>query len=309
MSWLQRQVSLYKCVADNRGRASTFEDIFFTQFAMDHKWYYCDSSDSKKWVNGIGNDLYEMIRIRTTEMSKEEMVLTKYKIQCFTPAALLKTKKQGRIEEVHRTGILQFDFDYESIKDYDIDELMLAVFDLPFIGYCGKSISGKGFFALALIAEPDRLMEYAEHCFKIFESYGVPVDTSKGRNVQDLRFVSYDANMMIRENPKPLRIKRFYAEQSNKRIRVDKTYHRDYAANSKLLNKEIQELAAVQVGQRWATVQRVAYTLGGIGNDNYLSEIKQAINNNSAFNGEEPKYIQCAEDCFGAGKQKPLPRT
>jgi hypothetical protein len=78
-------------------------------------------------------------------------------MQCFTLAGLLKTKKQGQVEELNRTGLMQLDFDYESIKDYDIEKLELAVFDLPFTAFCGLSCSEKkGFYALVLVAEPGR---------------------------------------------------------------------------------------------------------------------------------------------------------
>jgi hypothetical protein len=35
-----------------------------------------------------------------------------------------------------------------------------------------------GFYALALIAEPDKLSDYAEHCFEVLKDYGIQPDES-----------------------------------------------------------------------------------------------------------------------------------
>ncbi|SRR6266498_2054588 len=306
MNWQKKQVSLYKCAADNYGAAATFEEILFTKFAMNHAWYYCEDFENKKWISGTGNDLHEIVKLRTTEMTKGEKVISKYKVQCYTPAGLLKTKKRDCVQEIERTGIMQLDFDYGSIKDYDIEELKLAVFDLPFIAFCGLSCSGNGFYALASIAEPEKLTEYAQHCFEILSKYGIPPDTTKGRNVNDLRFVSYDCNMLIRDNPQPLRIKRFCKPKATNRTSIKKINSSNYTKGDVLLNNGIRQLLSAQCGQRWETVQKVAYTLGGIGNNNYLEEINKAIKNNPSFDGEHAKYYECAEVCFDAGKQNPL---
>lgn len=54
---------------------------------------------------------------------------------------------------------------------------------------------------------------------------------------------------------------------------------------------------------RWQTIQRVAYTLGGFNNRSLLNSVKQASESNGSFTGEEKKYLQCAEICFNAGTQ------
>lgn len=285
-NWIDKQVSLYTSHSDNTGRAATYRDILFTQFAK---------------------DLPAIIELRNLNRSAIDYKLKakpfKSGLQCFTPAALMLTKEQGKATEISRSGLMQLDFDYEEIKDFDIEELKQAVFSLPFIAYCGLSSSGYGFYALALIAEPYKLKEYAEHCFDVFKSYEINPDESKGKKPENLRYISYDANMLIRENPEPLKLPK---PKTTPKVKQAYTHTTTSNNNNAILNAELKKLQAAQRGNRWGAVQKVAYTLGGLSNANFLYEIKQVINNTPAFNGEEEKYCKCAEFCFDAGMKKPL---
>jgi hypothetical protein len=109
--------------------------------------------------------------------------------------------------------------------------------------------------------------------------------------------------MLIRETPEILKIKRFQAPEPIRRAFASNP---TFSGKNPLLNKGIEALQNVQVGNRWETVQKVAFTIGGLNDFSFLENIKQAINFNSSFHGEESKYIKCAEDCFRAGSQKPF---
>jgi hypothetical protein len=293
MNWLNKQVSLYTSHRDTTGASASYRQILLSEFGNDMPVISQLRELQKKYDNQQINDID--FKIKKSEL--------KGKLQCFSPSALLQSRAKGNIIEISRTGILQLDFDYYDIQDYDIEELKQAVFSLPFIAFCGLSCSGKGFYALALIAEPERLNDYAEHCFRVFLKYGIKADTSKGRNVNDLRYLSYDANMLIREDPEILKIKRFKAPEAIKRTFSSKP---TFSGKNPLLNKGIEVLQNVQVGNRWETVQKVAFTIGGLNDYSFLENIKEAINSNGSFAGEERKYLKCAEDCFKAGSQKPI---
>jgi VirE N-terminal domain len=289
-NWLDRQVSLYKTHGDNNGRVTTFREVLLTDFSK---------------------DLQTIISLRALDKFAEnydtEKLSLKSKLQCYTPAALLACKAKGKLQEISRTGIMQLDFDYKDISDYDIEELKQAIFyGLPSVVFCGLSCSGDGFYALVAIAEPERLTEYAEHCFEYFKKYGVNPDESKGKKIENLRYLSYDCNMLIRENPEALKIKRFIKKPTpNKAVFLPSPYQPTANGNG-LLNKAIKDIQQTQKGQRWATVQTVAFTIGGLNDPQYLQDLINAINNNTAFAGQEEKYIKCAKDCFHAGSLKPL---
>lgn len=289
MSWLDKQVSLYSSHSDNIGRAATYREILLSAFA---------------------EDLETIIELRKLDRSgehyKQNKIDLKALLQCYTPAGLLETKKKGIVKEVNRTGIMQLDFDHNDIYEYDIEELKRCVFDLPFIGFCGLSCSGDGFYALALIAEPERLSDYAEHCFMVLERHGIKADQSKGKKVENLRYLSYDSNMLIRDNPESLHIKRFQTKRAPKRT-VNNNYPvQNYNGNEGLLRSCLNKIKYAQTGQRWATVQNVSYTLGGLGDPALIYAIKSEIESNPEFAGEEAKYCKCAEDCFKDGTMKPL---
>jgi hypothetical protein len=224
-----------------------------------------------------------------------------YKNKLTAYALNVLESRRGKV--MSYSGLMQFDWDYESIKDYDIEEVMLAIFDLPFIAFCGKSCTGTGFYAFAAIGEPERLKEYAEQCFQVFDYYDIPVDTSKGRNYNDLRYVSYDCNMMIKENPVPLKIKRFIQKPKhitsyNKPVPITGTDLR--------IKKGLQEISLASPGNRWPTVRKAAYTIGGI-HGSSIDDIITVIRNSPQYSGYEDHCIQCAEDSFSAGRQKPIP--
>lgn len=288
-NWMNKEASLYETHADNIGRPASYRDILLSQFAKDLPLLL-----SLRKLNIFSPDY------------KTQAKPFKAKLQCFTPAALMATKAAGQSIVKKLTGIMQLDFDYNDIKDYDLEELKQCVFGLPFIGFCGLSCSGKGFYALALVAEPEKLSQYAEHCFEVLKEVGIKPDESKGKKPENLRYLSYDANMLIRENPEPLHVKQFKTKQAPANKSAYKLPAKKKESSSASLNKAIHELQNVQQGERWATVQKWAYTVGGLNELNHLSEISNAILSNPAFNGEHEKYLKCANDCFRAGSANPL---
>lgn len=296
--WLNQQVSLFNTHHAQVGKSTTLRDILFTAFAVPH--------DGR-------NDLDTIIDLRKLDPNDAEYDIKKRKLkstmQGYTPAATLITrgltdqeKEAGmKIEDkvIARTGVVPIDFD--DLEQYDISEVKQAIGALPFVGYCGLSVSGRGLFALVVTAEPTRQKEYANHLWEVFKHYGIPPDTSKGGNVNDLRYVSYDSNPVIRDYPEPLRIKRFKPKPAHQPQRQQKVYQSDEMKKSKAVNNAVSNICTAQVGQRWGIVQHWAYSLGGFGDPGLLDLLQDAIRSSPAFAGQEQKYCQCAVDCFTAG--------
>jgi VirE N-terminal domain len=299
MSWANKQVSLYSSHADNAGRSIAIGEILLSEFGISRELY-----------GRRANDLETLIELRALDRSaidyQSRKLTLKSSLQCFTPAALLLTKEKGNMTELSRSGLLQLDFDYQDIQDFDLQELKQCVFTLPWVAFCGLSCSGDGFYALVCIAEPDRLADYAEHLFLVLEGYGIKADTSKGKKVENLRYVSYDCNMLIRDNPEILRIKNFQTKPApKKQMKVSYAKTVDVGANP-FIQSQLTKIQQATVGSRWQTVQQAAFTLGGLGDQSLLYAIKSEIEANPEFNGQEEKYRKCADDCFEAGKLKPL---
>lgn len=298
--WLDQQVSIFDTHTAQSGKPATLREVLFTLFAVPH---------------GGRNDMDTIIDLRKLDPNDAEYDIKKRKLkstmQGYTPAATMATrglteeeKKAGmKIEDkvIARTGIVPIDFD--DLEQYDINEVKQAIGALPFVGYCGLSVSGRGLFALVLIAEPDRQREYAEHLFEVFNHYSIPPDTSKGRNVNDLRYVSYDSNPVINDYPEPLRIA-IRAKKKPEANRPVTAYQSDEMKKAKAVNNAVSNISNAQVGQRWGIVQHWAYSLGGFGDIGLLDILQNAIKANPAFTGQEDKYFKCAADCFNDGKKK-----
>lgn len=283
ISWLDTKVSFYgNGHADTTpGLALSLRQILLTEFVY--------------WLPVI-------IQLKNLDPDDRDYEQKKRSLKRKLAAYALNGLESRRGKVLYHSGLLQLDWDFGSIKDYDIDELIKAVFDLPFIAFCGKSCTGRGFYAFATIAEPNRLRQYAEHCFLVFDKYGIPVDTSKGRNYNDLRYVSYDCNMMIRDNPVPLKIKRF----RNNPIQVS-ARHFSLRSNAKdrRITKGLDDIRLAQPGRRFDTVRRVAYMTGGIPGTS-IDWIIEAIINSSQYDGYEDHCIRCARDAFNAGMKQPI---
>lgn len=287
--WLDKPVSFYKNKRDITGIKATIREIIF-------------------YLSAPSLSIIE--RLRKLDINAEDYEIKsaalKNRLQLWAPSALLKTRAAGIVEIIEAYGFLQLDFDFAAICEYDIEELKRAVFLLPFVALCSLSCRGHGFYALIAIKDPSRLREYAEHCFIVFAEYGIKPDTSKGRNAQDLRFVSSDANMLYRENPEVLEVKHFKTKSAAKQVFAGNRTKKVFTSQVPLFTKAIHALQTVQEGERWQTVQKVAFTLGGFNDYSLLDHINQAIENNSAFTGQENKYLKCAADCFTAGSLAPL---
>src|SRR5579863_10153249 len=102
MSWLKKQVSLYKTHSDNYGKPATLRNILFSDFSR---------------------NLATIIELNKTDpLDKTKILELKATLQCFTPAALLECKAKDRVKEISRTGLMQLDFDYKEIQQFDIEE-------------------------------------------------------------------------------------------------------------------------------------------------------------------------------------------
>lgn len=298
-SWLDLTTSLFKCPADNSGLERTLRQILFNDFAVPHEYGY-EEKKTGRWIKtGEANDIHTIAKMRQEHPSDEEKKRLKKTIQCFTVAACFQTKQKAQQIIKHYNLLMGLDFDH--LDDYDIEATKQAIFDLPFVGYTGLSVSGKGLFAIIHIAEPEKLELYAEHCFKVFKYYGLPIDTSKGRNYSDLRFVSYDSNALYREFPAPLRIE---GKALDKPGPVKNTLHVTSANPDRLAGWAVKQIQSAEVGNRFETVRKVSYTLGGAGYG--LQDILNAINNSSQYAGLKDKYFGHARDAFKAGQLKPL---
>ncbi|MBA2500045.1 MAG: hypothetical protein H0V30_09995 [Chitinophagaceae bacterium] len=300
MCWLDFTPGLFSCVSDNFSRPRTFREIYFTDFNINHDWFY-KNEQLKRWISGNSNDLQTQMQIRSlnplAEDSQQVKLNLKLTLQCYTSSAYYTCKKKGEEVLVDKLPILCLDWDH--LGNHDLEYLKKQIFEIPSVCFVSKSVGGKGLFALFLIAEPEKLQSYAEHFFIVFDKYGLKPDTTKGRNYTDLRLVSYDCNMLIRDYPAALKVKRFSAP-----VRATHNSNHSFNNHSGLVKWAIKEINSAQVGQRFEIVRKVSYAMGG--RSTGLENILDAIKHCSQYAGVETKYLTHAEQAFAAGKLKPI---
>lgn len=296
MKWLDLKVSFYNYNRDVIGRNDfTFRDILFSQFAVPH------IIDGQKYC-----DLDTIVALRKLDKNVPDYEKTKTKmkntLQAFTPAALLKTREKGNVVEINRTGLMQLDFDKKDNPKWDMDKLMIEVFNkYSFIAFAEKSCSGDGFYCLVAIAEPDKLREYAEQLFHIFKKYEINIDTTKGRNVHDLRYLSYHSNLKFREDPEPLKINTFFKDrEAGQEAKVEPGGK--IIGNLDLVAEHwLRKLKSCVPGNRMPTIQAVAAALGSKRVKKYWFLILEEIKTNPVFEDEREEFLKCAKDCFEWG--------
>lgn len=301
MTWLKRNTTLFDCLSATQGVEKTLGEVLFTYIAMPHKWYHKD--DKGDWINGIATDISTLCEIRADASPTSSKNHLKKKLYAFSPSASNLIREQGR-SSGEPTGLLQLDFDAGALSGYNLEEVKQAIFKLPFVAFCSLSCTGKGIYTLIEFAEPDQLRNYADHLFAVFQSYGIPPDTTKGGNLSDLRLMSYDCNMLIRDHPTPLKIKSFHNKTPRQ---VSAPGKKPSSMTSNVwINRQLENLRNIHAGNRFNTIRSVAYSLGGTQDYGALSLLKQEISSNPAFRDEIDKFLSAAESCFHQGFQKPF---
>ncbi len=108
--------------------------------------------------------------------------------------------KGGRkdVHVVHKTGWVALDID---LKDnphlYDFEAVKRELSKIVYVAFCALSASGNGVWALIKIKDPNRQKEYFQQLEYDFKQRGVLLDSSKGKNPNDARFLTYDPDAVI----------------------------------------------------------------------------------------------------------------
>jgi len=102
---------------------------------------------------------------------------------------------------VTRTGWIALDIDAKDNPHLNnAEHLRDEVAKISNVAFCGLSVSGKGVWSLVKVKHPDRQAEHFEALIKDFSSFGIVLDSTKGRNPNDARFYSYDSDAIIKDS-------------------------------------------------------------------------------------------------------------
>jgi len=106
-------------------------------------------------------------------------------------------RKMGNV--VTRTGWIALDVDGKD-NPYDAEQIRNEIANIENVAFSGLSTGGRGVWALVKVADPNKQAEHFEALRKDFERFGITLDSSKGRNPNDARFISYDPGAIIKDS-------------------------------------------------------------------------------------------------------------
>lgn len=137
---------------------------------------------SHKWKKEV-----EQVRASTGEERKN----IKRQLPAFYPSGVFRGKEAKDL--VQHSGFICIDIDGKDNEGaQDFSRLKDLVRSVPYVAYCGLSVSGTGYFCLIPIADSRKHKEYFRALAEAFRACGIQVDRACS-NVNRLRFVSYDA--------------------------------------------------------------------------------------------------------------------
>lgn len=126
------------------------------------------------------------------ETNKTKRDADKATLPAITPSAECEYRSADKV--IRHSGLLQFDVDQKDnrhIRNYA--DLKAQIAKLPFIVYCGRSVSGTGLWGLVPIAYTERHGQHFDALKRVFAHYHIILD-DKPRSVVSLRGYSYDPN-------------------------------------------------------------------------------------------------------------------
>ncbi|GAB4038652.1 BT4734/BF3469 family protein [Spirosoma jeollabukense] len=148
-------------------------------------------------------DPIEAIRAESDKTIQDTL---KKQLPAFTPVAWLHHRRRDTSfsQKIRQQWpLLMGDVDKKDNPGINMAELKKHLTRLPYVLLCAYSVRGGLWFVVRLPDEqtPETLAAHFRYLQKLFShKLGVKLDTTKGGNPTDLRFVSYDADPHVQED-------------------------------------------------------------------------------------------------------------
>lgn len=173
MNFLDTKISIYDSVYDNIGRIGTMRD--FLQLGLDHKEY-----------------IDRLRQTDDTDMRKK----MKIQLPCATISGTFSKRDGGKL--INHSGYIALDLDDVA----DCSGLIAKLADMDIVAYVGRSVGGRGVYAIVPIAYPHKHRQQWEALRRYLATHDIKVDIAT-KDVTRLRFCSYDIEARLRDNAVP----------------------------------------------------------------------------------------------------------
>ncbi len=182
-------------------------DVPISYFAQRDNGYFANvpsqlTSLRRIVVTKYYKPLIEEIRSEVSPNRQKEL---KMRLPTISPVALLHHRKRNKSfsEKIRQQWpLLMGDIDRQDNPDINMAELKYHLSRIPYLMLCAESVRGGLWFVVRLPDHqtPDTLVAHFRYLQKLFtEEFGIFLDSSKGGNPTDLRFVSYDPNPYLND--------------------------------------------------------------------------------------------------------------
>lgn len=214
-----------------------------------------------KMITWLTNAKYQPVvdRIRA-ESDKSKRDAEKATLPAITPSGDFEYRSASKLKPNGHSRLIQFDIDLKDnphIRNYTYLKSQIA--KLPFVAYCGLSVSGTGYWGLVPIAYPERHGQHFDALKRVFAHYGINLD-DKPRNVASLRGYSYDSDAYFAEQ---VMLFELYDEPKPQLVRhVNYNRFRDQD-DTGLLDQIIRYAESASEGNRHVTLFNASRLAGG----------------------------------------------
>lgn len=217
---LDVDVSIYSGATDNKGGSVNLKKFLFSE---DYR------------------DIAAEIRKGETPQERHEIKdRFKRQIPCVTIAGKFSQRDSSHLE--YPSKLIGIDIDLKDNQQI-ISEVPNILRDLPYISYCGRSISGDGYFAICEIDNPKNFKAHFLAIEEDFKALGIIIDPSC-KDMTRLRFATYDPQAYY--NP----FAEVYTKVFVEKPRTQSTYTfkstpKFSSSSTEALDKTINELESV----------------------------------------------------------------
>ena len=136
--------------------------------------------------------------LRSLPYHSDEQHSVKIHYPCWMVSGTFPYQQVHDGDIVTYSNIIALDIDKVDNQDIDIENIKQQIFDLPYVFYVSKSISGEGIYALVLVEDGKKSSEYAEYITALWkQKFNIVVD-KQAKGIARKRFISYDENAMIK---------------------------------------------------------------------------------------------------------------
>lgn len=265
-----RKISIYSNVNDTKGSVGTLRD--FINMGQRNKGY--------------------IDRLR--QVSDNERKAMKLKLPCATISGVFDSRnKQGLVTH---SGLIALDMDDVA----DCSALINHLADMDIVAYAGRSVSGKGVYAIVPIAYPEKHGQQWESLRRYFDSLGITVDPAT-KDVSRLRFCSYDPEARVRFDATPY--KGVYTPPQQKPVKASGYYGNDETAAR--VSECCQQIAAYHIDLTndyadWLKIGFALAELGETGRD-YFHTVSSQCGAKYDSRRCDKKFDECLRSRKGCG--------